>query len=86
MTLKDLREWVNKLPEDKDEFLVVLRDIVLDENDPKILNFKDSPVMSALPDDQNKRLVFHGHEAQSNINEFRAKNVDSIKESQEKSK
>ena len=52
----------------------------------KILNFKDSPVMSALPDDQNKRLVFHGHEAQSNINEFRAKNVDSIKESQEKSK
>lgn len=83
MTLNDLKEWVNKLPEDKLDYLVVLRDIQLSEEDHKILNYKDSPVMSALPDDNNKRIVFHGHESQANINEFRSKNADLINEKKE---
>jgi hypothetical protein len=78
MTLNDLKEWVNKLPEDKLEYLVVVRDVQLVEDDTTKLNYKDSPIMSALPDDNNKRIVLHGHESQANINEFRAKNADLI--------
>ena len=75
MILKDLREWVNKLPETMDEYVVCMRDIKLDEDDNTKMMFKDAPIISGVPDDPNQRLVFHDHESQVVINEFRKNNL-----------
>ena len=38
MLLKELRDWVNKLPVEMDEFVVVTREIKMDEEDLNKIN------------------------------------------------
>jgi hypothetical protein len=73
MQLKDLREWVNKIPVEMDEYVVVTREIKMDVEDPNKMLFKDFPLVSAVPDENTQRLVFHNHESQVIINEIREK-------------
>jgi hypothetical protein len=75
MILKDLKEWVNKLPETMDEYVVCMRDIKFGEEDNTKMMFKDAPIISGVPDDQTQRLVFHDAESQVVINEFRKNNL-----------
>jgi hypothetical protein len=74
MLLKELRDWVNKLPAEMDEFVVVTREIKLDEEDSSKMLFKDFPLVSGVPDENTKRVVLHDYESQVVINEIREKN------------
>jgi hypothetical protein len=73
MQLKELRDWVNKLPVEMDEFVVVTREIKMDEEDLDKMLFKDFPLVSGIPDENTKRIVFHDYESQVVINEIREK-------------
>ena len=73
MQLKELREWVNKLPEEMNDFVVVTREIKMDEKNPDKMLFKDFPLVSGLPDENTKRIVLHDYESQVVINEIREK-------------
>ena len=73
MLLKELRDWVNKLPIEMDEFVVVTREIKMDEEDLDKMLFKDFPLVSGIPDENTKRIVLHDYESQVVINEIREK-------------
>ena len=73
MLLKELRDWVNKLPVEMDEFVVVTREIKMDEEDLDKMLFKDFPLVSGIPDENTKRIVLHDYESQVVINEIREK-------------
>ena len=73
MLLKELRDWVNKLPLEMDEFVVVTREIKMDEEDLNKMLFKDFPLVSGIPDENTKRIVLHDYESQVVINEIREK-------------
>ena len=73
MQLKELRDWVNKLPVEMDEFVVVTREIKMDEEDLDKMLFKDFPLVSGIPDENTKRIVLHDYESQVVINEIREK-------------
>ena len=55
MTIKDLKEWINKLPEDAQDFTLVIRDLKLLEDD-KLYN-RDSVVGYGLLDQKIKQIV-----------------------------
>jgi len=69
MKLSELKEWVNKLPEDLNEFPFVLREIK--ESDESGFGFKDEPVMSIMVDKQTSRICIHGVVAQKMIEKIR---------------
>jgi hypothetical protein len=73
MLLKELRDWVNKLPVEMDEFVVVTREIKMDEEDLDKMLYKDFPLVSGIPDENTKRIVLHDYESQVVINEIREK-------------
>ena len=73
MLLKELIDWVNKLPLEMDEFVVVTREIKMDEEDLNKMLFKDFPLVSGIPDENTKRIVLHDYESQVVINEIREK-------------
>jgi len=73
MLLKELRDWVNKLPLEMDEFVVVTREIKMDEEDLDKMLYKDFPLVSGIPDENTKRIVLHDYESQVVINEIREK-------------
>jgi len=73
MLLKELRDWINKLPLEMDEFVVVTREIKMDEEDLDKMLFKDFPLVSGIPDENTKRIVLHDYESQVVINEIREK-------------
>jgi hypothetical protein len=73
MLLKELRDWINKLPLEMDEFVVVTREIKMDEEDLNKMLFKDFPLVSGIPDENTKRIVLHDYESQVVINEIREK-------------
>jgi len=68
MLLKELRDWVNKLPLEMDEFVVVTREIKMDEEDLDKMLYKDFPLVSGIPDENTKRIVLPDYEAQGGIN------------------
>ena len=73
MLLKELRDWVNKLTVEMDEFVVVTREIKMDEEDLDKMLYKDFPLVSGIPDENTKRIVLHDYESQVVINEIREK-------------
>jgi hypothetical protein len=85
MLVKDLKEWLNKLPEEMDEFVVVTREVKKDEEDETKFGYKDSPLVSGIPDNNLKRLVLHDHVSQLVVNEMKEKmNKLQNKESEDK--
>lgn len=69
MKLSELKEWVNKLPEELNEFPFVLREIK--ESEEQKFGFKDEPIMSIMVDKQSSRICIHGVEAQKMIDKIR---------------
>lgn len=70
MTVKDLKEWLNNLPEETLDHQVVIRDLKILE-DEKIYN-RDVAVGYGMVDKSAKQLNFFDAESTKIINKIRA--------------
>jgi hypothetical protein len=70
MTILELKEWVNKLPEDLLELPLVIRELREVEGEGKF-GQKDAPVVSAMVDKQSNRLCLFDFESQKVIQKIR---------------
>lgn len=70
MTIKEFKTWVNNIPEDMDEFSLVIRTLQSTEEEGKFAQ-KDDPIVSALVDQTLKRLCVFDIDSQQIIQEIR---------------
>lgn len=70
MTIKEFKTWVNNIPEDMDEFSLVIRTLQTTEETGKFAQ-KDDPIVSALVDQTLKRLCVFDIDSQQIIQEIR---------------
>jgi len=70
MKISELKEWVNKLPEEVMDAVVVIRD--LKEVEENKFGHKDDPVASIFVDTQNNRLAFMNIESAKTVDKIRA--------------
>jgi hypothetical protein len=70
MTIKEFKTWVNNIPEEMEEFSVVIRTLQTTEEEGKF-GQKDDPIVSALVDQTLKRLCVFNIESQQVIQEIR---------------
>ena len=80
MTVQELKNWLNNLPEEILIYPVVIRDLKETEEEGKF-GQKDMPLTSALVDQSNKRLCLFDLESQKSIDKIRAsvpKSTDNI--------
>ena len=71
MTVKELKDWVNNLPEDVLDHVFVIRDLKTTEEEGKFAQ-KDEPVASAMVDTNQKRLCVFNIESQGVVQKIRA--------------
>jgi len=81
MTLKELKDWLDKLPEEHQQSQVVIRDLKSMEEGK--FSQKDEPVVSGLLDQQLKRLCFFNIESQKVIELIRESNKQKEEEKKE---
>jgi hypothetical protein len=70
MTIKELKTWLNNIPEEMEEFSLVIRTLQSTEEEGKFAQ-KDDPVVSALVDQTLKRLCVFDVDSQQIIQEIR---------------
>ena len=70
MTIKEFKTWVNNIPEDMDEFSLVIRTLQSTEEEGRFAQ-KDDPIVSALVDQTLKRLCVFDIDSQQIIQEIR---------------
>ncbi len=70
MTIKEFKTWVNNIPEEMEDFAVVIRTLQATEEEGKF-GQKDDPVVSAMVDQTLKRLCVFDIESQQVIQEIR---------------
>ena len=70
MTIKEFKTWVNNIPEDMDDFSLVIRTLQSTEEEGKFAQ-KDDPIVSALVDQTLKRLCVFDINSQQIIQEIR---------------
>jgi hypothetical protein len=72
MTLKELNTWIQSLPEEMQEYPLVIRE-VKEVEDGKF-GHKDAPIASAMVDKENKRVAVFDPSSVSVINKIREMN------------
>lgn len=72
MTVKELKEWLNNLPEEHESCIVTMRDLKTMEDEK--FSQKDEMVVSAMVDQQLKRLCLFNLESQKVVQLIRDKN------------
>lgn len=70
MTIKELKTWLNNIPEEMEEFPLVIRTLQSTEEEGKF-GQKDDPVVSAMVDQSLKRLCVFDVDSQQIIQEIR---------------
>jgi hypothetical protein len=78
MTIKELKEWLDKLPEETENYPLVIRELKMTEEEGKF-GQKDDPIVSAMVDSNQKRLCVFNIESQGIIQKIR-ENVKPNKE------
>jgi hypothetical protein len=73
MKVKNIREWVNSLPEEFDEYNMVYRKINKSEDDGNIYVF-DMPIVSASVDEENKEMCVSDDDTTKLIHELQDNN------------
>jgi hypothetical protein len=70
MKISELKEWINKLPEEVMDAVIVIRD--LKEVEENKFGHKDEPIASIFVDTQNNRLAFMNIESAKTVDKIRA--------------
>lgn len=70
MDKKELKEWVNNLPEDFDNYQLVFRNIYLPENDNDIWFAKDTPIISLDVDENTQEICLFDNKSANLIEEI----------------
>jgi hypothetical protein len=71
MTVKEIKEWLSSIPEEMNDVPLVIRTLNNTEEEGKFAQ-KDEPIVSAMIDQNTKRLCFFNIESQKVIEEIRA--------------
>ena len=70
MKISELKEWINKLPEEVMDAVIVIRD--LKELEDNKFGHKDDPIASIFVDTQNNRLALMNIESAKTVDKIRA--------------
>jgi len=69
MTIKEFKTWINNLPEEMEDFALVIRTLKAAEEGK--FSQKDDPMVSSLIDQNQKRLCLFDIDSQKIIEEIR---------------
>jgi hypothetical protein len=79
MNITELKEWITNLPEEVNEYPIVVRDIIEEGENFK---YSDKPVISIFVDRQSGRICFHEPESHENVKKIQKIQQDKEKESE----